>query len=244
MSKPLVVAWIVAAGLMMQGAATVSGQNFPNKPIRLITSEVGGTADFTARAFAQELTGNLGQQVIVENRGGIANIRTLIVVKAVPDGYTLFLSGNVLWILPLMQKIEYRSGARSCADLIGGEPTLVLVVHPAVAAKSVKELIALAKSKPGELNYASGAPGGATPLAGYLFNAMAGVNIVHVFYKGSGPGLTSSDRWRSTGHVSRRGRGCDAHQIRPIEGFGGHERAAIRAASWVANRRGFRAAWL
>src|SRR5262249_40804928 len=97
----------------------------------------------------------------------------------------------VLWILPLIQKVDY-DPVKDLApvSLVASQP-LVLVVHPSVAAKSVKELIALAKSSPGKLNYASGAPGGPTPLAGYLFNSMAGVNIIHVYYKGSGPGLTS-----------------------------------------------------
>lgn len=122
MLKLRYLVWITSTGLMALGVGLVSGQNYPNKPIRMVTSEVGGTADFTARAIAPELTNNLGQQVIVENRGGIASIRTMIVIKAPPDGYTVLLSGNVRCLRQLRYAV-----CRKCARLAAplGEEALV-----------------------------------------------------------------------------------------------------------------------
>jgi tripartite-type tricarboxylate transporter receptor subunit TctC len=175
-------------------AALASGaadaQPYPHKPIRMLTAEVGGSADFSARTLAQVLSVSLAQQVVVDNRpSGV--IPPDIVAKAQPDGYTLLLYSNGVWTLPLMQAAPYDAlTAFAPVSLTSRSPNFV-VVHPSVAAHSIRELVALAKAKPGQLNYGSGAPGAATHLAGELFKSMAGVDIVRIPYKGGGPALSA-----------------------------------------------------
>jgi tripartite-type tricarboxylate transporter receptor subunit TctC len=165
-------------------ATVAHGQNFPIKPIRLVTAEAGGSGDFIARLVAPELAGALGQPVVIDNRGGVATIPAMIVANAPPDGYTLILYSNGLWTGPLMEARPYNMG-RDFAPvaLIGISPN-VLVVNAQLPAKSVAELIALAKSKPGALNYATGAVGGSGWLASEIFRSMARLDMVRVGYKG------------------------------------------------------------
>ena len=183
-----IMAWTCAAGLTVMGTDTASGQNYPDKPIRMVTAEAGGGSDFVARLIAPGLSGNLGHQVIVDDRG--SNNSGDIVAKAAPDGYTLLLIGSALWTLPLMRKNMPYDSVKDFAPvtLVATQPN-ILVVHPSVAATSIKELIALAKANPGELNYASGASGSPNHIAGELFKVLAGVNIVRIPFKGSGPAL-------------------------------------------------------
>jgi tripartite-type tricarboxylate transporter receptor subunit TctC len=172
--------------MMVLGAGIVSAQNFPTKPIRLLTAQLGGGSDFAARIVAQALSPNLGQQVIVDNRvGGV--IIADIAAKAQPDGYTLLLYSGTLWVLPLMQEKPAYDPIRDFAPItLLGSSAMVLVVHPSVPATSVAELIALAKAKPGQLNCSTG-PVGATPhLAAELFKAMAGIEFVQIAYRGVG----------------------------------------------------------
>ncbi len=161
-------------------------QSFPTKPLRMLTAELGGGSDLSARLIAQGLSGNLGQQVVVDNRvGGV--IIADVAAKSAPDGYTLFTYSSTLWLIPFMRKQTPYDPVKDFAPvtLVGSSP-MVLVTHPSVQVNSMKELIALAKAKPGELNFASG-PSGAIPhLAGELFKAMAGIDIVRVGYKGVG----------------------------------------------------------
>ncbi|MGH8700122.1 MAG: tripartite tricarboxylate transporter substrate binding protein [Burkholderiales bacterium] len=163
-------------------------QEFPTRPVRIVTSEAGGGNDIQARMIARGLSGALGQQVIVENRpSGV--IPGEIVSRAPPNGYTLLLYNNTLWTGPLIQKTPYdpvRDFAPVTTATIGPN---VLVVNPASPANSVSDLIALAKSKPGALNYASSGTGATNHLAAELFKTMAGVDIVRIGYKGAGPGL-------------------------------------------------------
>jgi len=192
-NEPFAIAWRLVALLLGFSMATLNasevfGQDYPIKPIRIVSGELGGNVDFNARLIEPALTSALGQQVIVDNRPtGI--IVGDIVAKAPPDGYTLLVAGGILWIGALLQKVPYDPVIDfSPISLTTSSPT-VLVVHPLVAANSVKELIALAKSKPGELNYGSAGPGSAPHLAAELFKAMAGVNIVRISYRGAGPAL-------------------------------------------------------
>ena len=179
-----------SVGLMLPGAGRVLGQDFPNKPVRIVTSVAGGGNDFAARLIAPGLATRLGQPVIVDNKGSTL-LSTDISAKALPDGYTLHVNGALLWIYPMLQKAPYDAIRDfSPVALISTEPSLV-AVHPSVAVNSIKELIALAKARPGVLNYGSTAAGGATHLAVELFKSMAGVNIVNVPYKGSGPAITA-----------------------------------------------------
>ena len=174
----------VLSAAIAAAAGVVSAQEFPSKPIGIITSAVGGNSDFDARQIAQEIAGPLGQPVIVDNRTAISSAES--VAKAPPDGYSLLLAGGTLWITPLLQKTPYDVAEFSSITLIESQVNIV-VVHPSLPVKSVKELIALAKSRPGELNYGSGSTGGSTHLGVELFKSMAGVNMVRVAYKGSGP---------------------------------------------------------
>ncbi len=175
-------------GLTVLGAGMVSAQDYPNKPVRIITSAVGGGGDFVARLIAQAISGPLGQQVIVDNRGGIISIET--VAKAAPDGYTLLSLSNNFWLLPFMQNVSYDPVKDFLPITLTVSAPNVVVVHSSLPVKSVKALIDLAKAKPGELNYAGTAVGSAPHLAAELFKYMAGVNIVRIPYKGAGPAIS------------------------------------------------------
>ena len=165
-------------------------QSFPAKPIRIITAEAGGASDFAARLIAQGLTSSLGQQVIVENRGGASGvIAAETVARATPDGHTLLLYSNGIWTLPLMQKVPYDPVKDFSPVTAATRAPNVLVVHPALPVRSAKDLVNLAKAHPGALNYASGGSGTTPHLAAELFNVMAGVQMVRVTYRGGGPAL-------------------------------------------------------
>ena len=156
-------------------------QDYPNKVVRIVTSEAGGSGDSIARLVAQGLTKGLGQQVIVDSRGILASDA---IAKAPPDGYSLLFYGSGAWISPLVRKTSWDPEKDFAPIMLVVDAVSILVVHPSVPAKSVQELIALAKAKPGEINFASSATGSATHLAGELFKSMTGVNIVHIPYKG------------------------------------------------------------
>ena len=181
---------ILSVGMMILGTASVSGQDYPNKPVRILAGSAGGGGDFVARIVAQGITGPLGQPVIVDNRGS-GVLAAGIVAKAPPDGYSLLVSGGSFWINPLLQKAPYDPVKDFSPLSLLVREINVLVVHPSVAAKSIKELIALAKARPGALNYASIAVGSSQHLGTELFKSMAGVNLVHVPYKGGGPSLAA-----------------------------------------------------
>ena len=175
---------------MFLGVDAAFSQAYPNKPIRVTTTESGGGSDIVARQIAQGITGPLGQPVIVENRGGGATISGEILAKATPDGYTLMVAAGTLWIGTLLRKTSYDPIKDFAPITLAASTPNILVVHPSVAG-SVKELITLAKSRPGQLNYGSGATGASSHLAAELFKSMAGVNIVRIPYKGSGPAVTA-----------------------------------------------------
>jgi tripartite-type tricarboxylate transporter receptor subunit TctC len=164
------------------------------RPIRVIVPQApGGTADTVARALAPGLSGALGQQLVIDNRGGAGGaIGTEAAAKAAPDGYTLSLNGaGPMTILPHIQKQVPYDPLKDFVpiSLITTSP-FALVVHPSVAARTVRELIALGKAEPGKLNYASAGSGSVIYLGMELFKTMAGVDVVHVAYKGSAQGLT------------------------------------------------------
>ena len=181
---------IFLVAMLVLGASVVSGQNYPNRTIRIVTAEPGGFIDFASRLIAPVLTRSLGQPVIVENRSTI--IATETVAKASPDGYTLLVAGSTTWILPYMRDHVPWDPVRdfSPITLLGGSP-IVLAVHPSVPVKSVTELIALARSRPGELNYVVGSNGTPAHLAAELFKTMAGINMVLIPYKGLGAAITA-----------------------------------------------------
>ncbi len=164
---------------------------FPLKPIRIVTAAVGGASDFTARLLAQGLSNSLGQPVIVDNRGGANGIiAAQIIARSAPDGYNLLLFTSPIWLLPLLQDNVPYDPVRDFApiSMTDSSPS-VLVVHPSLPVKSVRELIVLAKARAGELNYSRASAGGASHLSAELFKSMAGVNIVPIAYKGGGPAM-------------------------------------------------------
>ncbi len=190
MQSPRFFAGVILTGAVVLGADVGFGQNYPNKPIRIITSEAGGGSDFLARLVAQGLTTRLGQQVIVENRGGSGVIAIEIVGRTPPDGYSLLLSGSTLWLMQFMRdKVSWDPMRDFSPIVIVNMTPLVLVAHPSLTAKSVNEVIALAKAKPGALNFSSGPSGGPSHLSAELFIAMAGAKIVRITYRGTAPAV-------------------------------------------------------
>jgi len=165
-----------------------AAQSYPTKPIRVVTADPGGAGDLTARLISQGMGSGLGQQLVVENRGGAGGvIAGDTVAKASPDGYTLLVHGSAIWLAPLLRdKVPYDPLKDLLPISLAVDAPNVIVVHPSVGAKSVKELISIAKSKPGTLNYGTGSIGSGAHLAAELFNAMSGAGIVRVSYKGSG----------------------------------------------------------
>lgn len=184
---------VQAASFIDKGPGSPA-QDYPNKPVRLIAPFVpGGPTDIIARVVAQKLGQNLGQTVVVDNRGGASGaIGCEIAARSAPDGYTLMIgsSGNLAVAPALYAKLPYDpvKDFQPITQTTAGPQ--IVVVHPSVAAKSVQELIALARAKPGSLNYASGGAGTTTQLGPELFKSMAGVDIVHVPYKGTGQALS------------------------------------------------------
>jgi len=177
-------------GASALAAGSVGGQSFPSKPIRIITAAAGGGVDFGARTIAQGIAEPLGQQVVVENRGGNAAIAAEQVAKSAPDGYTLLMYGSGFWLTPLLQDNVRYDPVRDFLPvaLTNSAPT-VLVVNPVEPVKSVRDLIALAKSQPGELTYETSGTGSSTHLAAELFKSMTGTNMRRINYKGSAQGL-------------------------------------------------------
>jgi tripartite-type tricarboxylate transporter receptor subunit TctC len=186
MRRTLMVAALFAAGL-------AQAQGYPNKPIRMIVASApGGAPDILGRAIAQKMSDSLGQQVVVDNRAGASGlIGAEMAAKATPDGYTLFLGTTTLYaILPNLKKnlpYDIQRDFVSVTQIAGASN--VLVVNASVAAKSVAELLQIAKTKPGALNYASAGRGTPAHLAGEMVNVLANVSMTHVPYKGAGPAL-------------------------------------------------------
>lgn len=190
MLRAALVAWLSSMALTGMGPGTAWAQKFPTKPIRLVTSGAGGGTDFVARLIAHGLTESLGQRVIVDNRpSGV--IPGEIVYQAAPDGYTLLLATGILWLLPFLQdNVPYDPVKDFSPVTLAVSSPNILTVTPSLPAKSVKELIALAKAKPGTLNYAVTSIGGGAHLAAELFMSMAGVNMLRVPYKSGGTAIT------------------------------------------------------
>jgi tripartite-type tricarboxylate transporter receptor subunit TctC len=174
-------------------SAATHAQVYPAKPLRMIVAyPPGGGTDIVGRMLAQKLSESLGQSVVVENRGGASgNIGTELAARAAPDGYTI-LMGNVApnaINVSLFKDLPFDPVADFApVSLVASTPN-ILVVHPSTPARTVKEVVALAKAKPGTLNFASAGVGSSSHLAGELFRILAGADIVHVPYKGAGPAM-------------------------------------------------------
>ena len=176
------------------GAVSAWAQSYPTRPIRLVVaSSPGGASDILGRTLAQKMTEDLGQQVVVDNRGGASGvIGTDIVAKALPDGYTLLIIQPSLTINPSMiRKLPYDAVKDFTPVSLVVDAAQIMTVNAAVPAKSVKELIALARAKPGTLNFASPGVGTSPHLTAELFKLQAGVDMAQVLFKGSGPAYVS-----------------------------------------------------
>ena len=186
--------FLPAAGAWAQATSTGSGQAYPNKPVRIIVPfGAGGPADIYARFLAQRLQEPLGQSFVIDNRPGAGSIiGTDQVAKSPADGYALLLMSNTHTV---NESLVPKKPFALMKDFVPIAPInysdLVLVVHPSLPVKSIKELVALAKAKPQGMNYASSGTGTPYHMAGELFKAMAGVDIVHIPHKGSGEARTS-----------------------------------------------------
>ena len=196
------IAVICLAGTLLAPGAASFAQQYPAKPVRIITTfPPGGPTDFVARAIGQKFAEAWGQQFIVDHRPGAGGvIGTEAAIRAAPDGYTLLLgTSSGLSVNPaLNEKLPYNP-SRDLApiSLVVVNPQL-LIAHPSLPARSVKELIALARARPGQINYASVGQGSPNHMGMEMLKAMAGINMVHIPYKGTAPAVTDI----IAGHVS------------------------------------------
>ena len=173
-------------------SSALGAQAWPAKPIRMIVAfPPGGPTDIVARTIGQKLTEQLGQQVVIDNKPGAGgNIGAELAAKAAPDGYTVFYNTSAIVIGPaLYGKVSYDTLKDFAPVLLTAAVPMVLVVHPSVPAKTVKEFVDHAKTKPGQLNYSSSGTGTITHLASAMFVAQTGIQMQHIAYKGSAPGL-------------------------------------------------------
>jgi len=191
MSKLARCATVALALLLAAGSAIAQKSNYPDKPIRFVVPFApGGGTDIIARVMAQKLSEAFGQSVVVDNRGGAGGtIGAEIAAKSTPDGYTMIMVSGSYAVNAGLYKLPYDPvNGIDTVSLVGTSPFIV-ALHPSMPAKSVKELIALAKAKPGSINYASTGTGGITHMATELFRLMSNVDLVHIPYKGTGPAL-------------------------------------------------------
>jgi tripartite-type tricarboxylate transporter receptor subunit TctC len=178
---------------MLLPAGATLAQTYPTKPIRVIVPYApGGSTDVVLRLLAPRMSEFLGQQVVVENRPGAASVIGLdIVAKSPPDGYTVGISNIAYGANPTLRKMPFDSEKDLVPVSLISIVTMVLSVHPSVPSRSMKQLIALAKSKPGSLNYGSAGQGSANHLAMERFKQLAGINVVNIPYQGGGPAVIS-----------------------------------------------------
>ncbi len=183
------VARVFAAKAVLMNGSVQAQDQYPTKVVRIVAPAPGGNADIVARFLTTGLTPRLGQQVIVDNRGAIS---PAVAAKAAPDGYTILITGSPTWLLPVLQPgVPWDVKDFAPITLATSSPSL-LVVHPSVPVKSVRQLIALAKARPGEMSYASAGNGNMNHLAAELFNMLTGVKTLHVPYKGGGQAMADA----------------------------------------------------
>ena len=178
---------------LLFAALVAQAQPFPSKAVRLVVPfPAGGSTDIISRTLGQKLSEMWGQPVVIDNRpGGSTIIASDVVAKSAPNGYTLLVATAPFATVPsLIDKLPYDPAKDFEPITLINTTPLVVVVNPSVRAKSIQELIALARARPGALNFGSAGAGGSNHLAGELFNVMAGVRIVHIPYKGNAPALT------------------------------------------------------
>jgi tripartite-type tricarboxylate transporter receptor subunit TctC len=172
------MALAVGALAIALNVSSVQAQTYPEKPIRIITSSVGGGGDLASRIIAQGVADTLGQPIVVENLSSSAASEN--VAQAEADGYTALVTGSSFWIGPLLRQTSYDPKEDFRPITIISQASLVVVANPSLPVNNIAELIALAKEKPGTLNYGSGTPGGGTHLAGEMFKSMTETDIVNI----------------------------------------------------------------
>lgn len=185
---------IMLATLLFAAAVAAGAQGYPAKPVRIIVPFApGGGVDFTTRLLGQYLAEPLGQQILVDNRPGAGGtVGTEIGMKSPPDGYTLTMVSSSYPVLPSLYKLSFDPVADIAPIVLVARTPFVVTVHPSFPARTVKELIAVAKARPGEINFASAGTGSGVHLATELFMYQAGIRMNHVPYKGTGPALTDT----------------------------------------------------
>ena len=182
---------VLALALMLAPAIAVA-QTYPSKPVRIVVPFApGGGTDILTRVISPRLADALGQQIVVDNRAGAGStIGSEFVAKSAPDGYTLLMVDTSFTTNPsLYQKLPYDSARDFAPVSLMASAPVILIVHPSVPVRTVKEFVALAKAKPGQLNFASGGPGSSTHLGGELLKSAAGIDLQHIPYKGTGPAV-------------------------------------------------------
>jgi len=175
--------------LLALAAGATLAQDYPTRPIRILTAQAGGGNDFVARILAPAMTASIGQPVIIDNRTGLVSAEQ--VAKAPPDGYTVLLTGSSFWVSPFFREVPYDVAKEFAPVSQATRSPNILVVHPSLPVKSVKELIALARARPGDLNYAASQIGSPAHLTAELLKSMARLNLVLINYKGAGPAITA-----------------------------------------------------
>lgn len=184
-SASVMALMVVTFGILQSSAADLQ----QGRPIRILTSAAGGGADFLSRIVSQGVSGPLGTSVVVDNRPGIVSAE--VAIRSAPDGHTLLFQSNVLWLSPFLQKVSYDPVRDLTPISLAAVGPNVLVVHPSLPVANLRELTALARSKPGQLNYSSAGSGAPPHLGMEMYKAMAGVSITRVAYKGTAQALSA-----------------------------------------------------
>jgi tripartite-type tricarboxylate transporter receptor subunit TctC len=184
----------LAVLVFTSGPHSALAQNYPSKPVRIIVPFApGGGVDFMARLIAQKLPETLGQQVVVENRGGAGGVPgTEAALRSPPDGYTFLMISSTYPVSPSLYKLNFDPLADITPIVLIAKGPFIVCVHPSLPVKNVRELIALAKARPGQINFATAGTGSGVHLATELFLYMADVKMNHIPYKGTGPALTDT----------------------------------------------------
>lgn len=180
----------IAAMMPLAGMSSALAQEFPTRPVKIVTGEAGGSNDIASRIVAQGIGSSLGKPVIVENHGGVVGILAKLVARSIPDGHTLLVTTGSLWVNPMLEDNAGYDPVRDfkAVSMLSRTP-VVLLANPSLAARDVGELLALARNRPGTLNFGTGPAGATGHLSAALFNYMTGVNITLIPYKGGAPAL-------------------------------------------------------
>lgn len=184
----------LVALMIAVGSMSAYGQQYPSRPVRVIVPFTpGGGTDFIARLLAPKLTAALGRQFIVENRPGAGStIGTEVALKSPPDGYTLLLTSGSYTVAPSLYNLRYDPIGDMTPIIQPDDGPFIVVTHPSLPVKTVKQLVALAKARPGEINYATAGVGSITHLSTELFSMVSGIKLMHVPYKGTGQAIADT----------------------------------------------------